>query len=356
LDVGAYVYAQWKYKNLLLSGGVRGDIRSLHIDDFYIKNNPRTGFAQQVAPPDTTGASLQFPALEKRFTGASFSVGGTYPVTEQITLKANVARGYRSPSITEIGSNGLDPGAHIFYLGNRNFVPEFSFQQDLGVIGSFKNLSGTVSFFNNMLQHYIYLSQLVDALGKPVELSQGNKTYQYQQASARIYGMDAMLNLTPGQFKGLNLNFSFSTLFGNNTKNEFHNKGVNGQYLPFMPPTKFLSSIRQEIKIKSRIVSAIHFKTEVDFNASQNRYLALSHTETPTPGYTLINIGTGTTLIHTSKTSLEFMLNVNNLFNVAYQSNLSRLKYFEYYTQSPNGHLGIYNMGRNFSAKIIATF
>jgi iron complex outermembrane receptor protein len=42
----------------------------------------------------------------------------------------------------------------------------------------------------------------------------------------------------------------------------------------------------------------------------------------------------------------------NNLFDVAYQDHLSRLKYFEPYPGSPVGHPGIYNMGRNFSIKI----
>ena len=41
----------------------------------------------------------------------------------------------------------------------------------------------------------------------------------------------------------------------------------------------------------------------------------------------------------------------NNLFNVAYQDHLNRLKYFEDYPNDPRGH-GIYNMGRNFSIKL----
>ena len=42
----------------------------------------------------------------------------------------------------------------------------------------------------------------------------------------------------------------------------------------------------------------------------------------------------------------------NNLFDVAYQDHLSRLKYFEFYSNSPTGHYGIYNMGRNVAIKI----
>ena len=42
----------------------------------------------------------------------------------------------------------------------------------------------------------------------------------------------------------------------------------------------------------------------------------------------------------------------NNLFNVAYQSSLNRLKYFEPYPGNFTGHNGIYNMGRNFSLRV----
>jgi iron complex outermembrane receptor protein len=47
---------------------------------------------------------------------------------------------------------------------------------------------------------------------------------------------------------------------------------------------------------------------------------------------------------------------VNNLFDTAYQNHLSRLQYFEYYTASPNGKKGIYNMGRNICIKVIVPF
>jgi iron complex outermembrane receptor protein len=82
----------------------------------------------------------------------------------------------------------------------------------------------------------------------------------------------------------------------------------------------------------------------------------LNGTETPTPAYVLFNAGM-TIQIKCSKTQvLQFQWQVNNLFDKAYQSSLSRLKYFEYYRQSPDGHLGIYNMGRNFCFKMIAPF
>ena len=42
----------------------------------------------------------------------------------------------------------------------------------------------------------------------------------------------------------------------------------------------------------------------------------------------------------------------NNLFDVAYQDHLSRLKYFEPYPTDPRPYHGIYKMGRNIAFKL----
>ena len=42
----------------------------------------------------------------------------------------------------------------------------------------------------------------------------------------------------------------------------------------------------------------------------------------------------------------------DNLFDVAYQDHLSRLKYFEPFPTDPRGRSGIYNMGRNIGIKL----
>ena len=67
--------------------------------------------------------------------------------------------------------------------------------------------------------------------------------------------------------------------------------------------------------------------------------------------------GTGTGFKNKSgKPIIALYVLANNIFDVAYQDHLSRLKYFEQYTASPNGHLGIYSMGRNLSIKLVKNF
>ncbi|UHG92749.1 TonB-dependent receptor [Spirosoma oryzicola] len=356
-DVGSFVFLKWQVEKLTLSGGLRYDQRQLRGDDFYVRTNPRTGFDEKVALPDTAGATLQFPRLKQPFTGVSMSAGLTYEFSDKLALKANIARGYRAPSITEIASNGLDPGAHIVYIGNRNFKPEFSLQEDIGLTLTLPDVNLGVSVFNNYIQNYIYLAQLVDDQGDPVVIVPGNRTYQYQQSSAQLYGFETQLSVHPTGWRGFSFDNSVALVYGYNRGNIYSDAGVNGEYLPFIPPLRVSTGLSQTLPLRRRWLSDVTVKADVEYNARQDRYLGLNNTETATAGFTLVNAGVdGQIHLGQNRPALRVLLQVNNVFDVAYQSNLSRLKYFEYFSESPNGRLGIYGMGRNICLKITLPF
>jgi iron complex outermembrane receptor protein len=342
---GIYTYIKWKYKRLNISGGARYDIRMIGWDDFYIQTNPVTQFEEHAAQA-SSNTRLGFASYNKTFGGLSASIGSAFQLTKQISLKANIGRSYRAPNITEIGSNGLDPGAHIIYKGNRDFNPEFSLQEDLGISTRFKDFSADVSWFNNNIQNYIYLSLLVDAQGNPVVDTQGNKTYQYQQASAQLYGMEAWVSLHPEKWKGFNFETSLSVIYGFNRDKKFKNKETQGEYLPLISPLKLSGNLSQKISIPSKLISSVTPTAEVEFSAAQNRYMGLDNTETATPDYTLFNIGASVAIHYSENHSAVLQFQVNNVFDRAYQSHLSRLKYLG----------NIYNMGRNISLKLIVPF
>jgi iron complex outermembrane recepter protein len=355
-DAGAFGFAKWKHDKWTIGAGIRYDQRNLSGNDFYTKKDTSAGFDSRVNNGKEVGAYLQFAAFSKTFHGLSLSLGSTYAMSDRVSLKANIARGYRAPSIPEFSSNGLDPGAHIIYLGNRNFVPEFSLQEDLGIDIYGKAVSATVSVFNNDISNYIYLSQLVDASGASIVDAQGNKTFQYQQAKAQLFGMEATLGLHPAAWKGFLFSNSLALTYGINKSDVFNGAGKLGEYLPLLPPLHFVTSVAQDLDIRSDIISSFNFNVDADFNAAQSRYLALNNTETYTPAFTLINMGVGATVRYAQDRTMRFQFQVNNLLDRAYQSNLNRLKYFEYYASTPNGRSGIYNMGRNICLKVIVPF
>ncbi|WP_457127081.1 TonB-dependent receptor [Mucilaginibacter sp. HD30] len=346
-DAGTYVLVKKKIGNFNVLGGLRYDSRNINWNDFYVGTDPATGFERKGTAADiAAGGNLQFPSFSKVFHGISGSAGVTYNITERVLLKANIARGYRAPNITEIGSNGLDPGAHIVYLGNRSFAPEFSLQQDLGFAAYLKDMDISAEVFNNNITNYIFQSKLTDAAGNPVIIVPGNTTYQYQQAAARLYGAELTVNLHPQQLKWLNFTNSLAYIKG--VKNGA--KGTAAEYLPLIPPLH----ARSEVKA---IINNFYVKVAADMYATQNHFYAADDTETATPGYSLFSLGTGVTVKNkANKTVFDLSVMADNIFDKAYQSHLNRLKYFEYYQTSPNGRYGIYNMGRNISFRLTVPF
>ncbi|MBC6990956.1 TonB-dependent receptor [Hymenobacter sp. BT491] len=355
-DAGGYVFLKRTFGKLDLSGGLRYDARTLRWDAFFVGPNPATGFAQRVGA--RTDLAPQFPAFRKLYRGASASLGATYNLSEQLLLKANIARGYRAPNITEVGSNGLDPGAHIVYLGNRGFTPEFSLQEDLGLTTYRPNLDASLELFNNHIRNYIYQAKLYDADGQPVVIVPGNTTYQYKQSAARLYGLEATINLHPQSTRWLAFENSLALVNGlNKDRHLLETNGRAAKYLPLIPPLHTRSEVRITLAQPVKGLDKMYFRAGAEYYAAQNHFYAVDNTETRTPGYVLLNAGAGTTFTNRQQVSVcQLFIQLDNILDTAYQSHLNRLKYFEYYAVSASGRRGIYNPGRNFSLKVIVPF
>ena len=93
-------------------------------------------------------------------------------------------------------------------------------------------------------------------------------------------------------------------------------------------------------------------RLEVEHFFTQNKFYAAYGTETATPGYTLVNFGAGLEVPNGRSANLfSLYLSANNLFDVGYQSHLSRLKYAA--INEATDRQGVFNMGRNVSLKVI---
>ncbi|SHJ71138.1 iron complex outermembrane recepter protein [Hymenobacter daecheongensis DSM 21074] len=358
-DVGGYVFVKRNFGKLDLSGGLRYDTRTLQWADFYVEPNPATGFDRRGRAATAGGAAPQFAAFRTRYRGLSASVGAAYNLSERLVLRANVARGYRAPNITEVGSNGLDPGAHIVYLGNRSFGPEFSLQEDLGLSAYLPDAEVSVSGFNNYIDNYIYQARLTDADGQPVVIVPGNATYQYQQGRAQLYGAEATVNLHPQTLPGLEFNNSLAYVTGLNREPALlETNGAAARYLPFIPPLRTRSEVRYSPARAVGPLTQTYVRAVLDYNAAQSRFYALDNTETRTAGYALLGLGAGATFTAGTqrRERCQLFVQLDNVLNISYQSHLNRLKYFEYYAASPNSRSGIYNMGRNLSVKLTVPF
>jgi iron complex outermembrane receptor protein len=357
-DLGGFGVAKKTFGPLELTGGLRYDVRQMRWDDFYLAPDPATGF-DGAAEPGTPGAARPFVAFAHTYQGLSASLGGSLALGERWVLRANVARGYRAPNITEIGANGLDPGAHIVYLGNRDFQPEFSVQEDVGLLWQGQDAEASAEVFHNYVENFIYQARLFDGQGQPVELVPGNATYQYQQAAARLYGGELSFNLHPRALPWLSWRSAAALVIGlNDNPGLLARVGDAGRYLPLMPAPQARTELRLTAPARpaSRL-TATYLRLTLDGTARQNRYYAVDGAETATACYLLLGAGVGTTLrTKAGREAVQLIVQADNLLNTAYQSHLSRLKYFEYYAASPNGRLGIFSPGRNVGVKVVVPF
>jgi iron complex outermembrane receptor protein len=354
-DLGGFATAKRDFGRLHVSGGLRYDVRRFTNNALYIKPNLESGFDQPVTGVDTSGANKSFAAYETQFGGFSASMGTAYLLNTSWTLKANLSRGYRAPNISEISANGVHPGTGYFQIGNAAFKPELSLQGDIGLAYVSKSINAGASFFINQVEQYIFNSRLLKANGSDslsVSGSHQYPTYKFLQGSVLLYGMEA--NVDFHIIQPLHFENTFSVTYGDNYSFSGNQRNSTNRYVPFMPPLRYTSELRYDISLAGKTFSDSFIKLQLNYTDTQNRVYTSENTETVTDGYTLINTGIGTGIKNKKgNTWANFYVLINNIFDIAYQDHLSRLKYFEQFQASPNGKLGIYNMGRNVSLKVI---
>ena len=271
-------------------------------------------------------------------------------------MKLNIARGFRAPSISELSANGPDPGSQIYHLGNSSFKPEFSLQQDLGLLLSLPKVAISLGVFNNNIQNYIFQQQVLNADGSPAHNSSYPlyNEFTYTQSKARLNGGEAGIDFHPVSW--LHFENEATLTYGQNLGNG--GKVADSlKYLPFIPPLHTHSELRLTSKKKIKSFDNLYAFIGFDYFAQQNRFFAAYGTETYTAGYSLLSAGIGGNLINKDgRKLLELFIEGTNLGNVNYQSNMSRLKYFDNATVPAGTQPGIFNMGRNISFKIVVPF
>lgn len=344
-DVGGFFIAKKSYKKLDLAGGIRYDHRTEHGEDLYLDS------LGAVASATTSGASHRFSAFSKQLGAWSGSAGATYNFNETVFTKVNIARGYRAPSIGELGANGVHEGTGRYEYGNSELQPESSVQGDLAIGINTEHLSLELDGFYNSIEHFIYLQKLNSYAGGDsiVDPAEPLPTFQYQQGNAHLLGAETKLDIHPHPMDWLHFENSFSWVEAIQ-----EHASDSTRYLPFTPAPKLETMVRADLKKWGSHLLNGYFLVEMENYFPQNHVYSAWNTETATPGYTLINAGIGGEIIRKKRPLFSVYISGNNLLNVAYQSHLSRLKYTDLNEVTCNR--GVYNMGRNFSIKLIIPF
>ncbi|WP_305029985.1 TonB-dependent receptor [Hymenobacter convexus] len=335
---GVFGVAKKTIGALDISGGLRYDVRQISADRLLLDANER--------PSTAPTAETKFPGFSSNFHNYSGSLGLAYSLSERLTVKANLARGFRAPNIAELGSNGQHEGTIRYEIGNENLAAETSLQVDAGVSYVTDHVRFSVDAFENSISNYIFTRRLLTASGAD-SLRNGTGAYKYEQGQARLYGGEVSLDFHPHPLDWLHFENSFSMVRARQLNVE-----ANQQYLPFIPADRLQSELRANFRRQGKRITNPYARFQMERTFAQNRYFSAFDTETATPGYTLFNAGLGTDVADAQgRTLFSLFVTANNLFDVGYQSHLSRLKYADY--NASNGRTGVFNQGRNVSVRLV---
>ncbi len=363
-DLGAFAIANKKIGKLNISGGIRYDIHKFNGHDDYVDIN-----GNQLASNDPN-AIHQFTAYNSDFTGISGSLGAVYHVNDNIYIKANLARGFRAPNVAESGSNGIHDGTVVYEIGEPSLKPEQSLEFDFTPGIKTKDFSAELSIFYNSISNFIYSKQLLsttDSTKGQDSLNSSNPgfpdapVFKYSQADAVLMGCEAVLDIHPSGLKWFDWYTAFSTVDAH-----LLNVPDSTRYLPFTPPARLRSEITLSIKKLNKVFNNSYLRIGMLYSFQQaNIYNAssiymgladpneLKAATSPTAAYMLINAGLGSDIYAHGHKAFSVYISIDNLLDNAYMDYMSRFKYYP--TNYGNGvnRVGVYNMGRNVSFKLL---
>ncbi|MHB1922704.1 MAG: TonB-dependent receptor [Chitinophagaceae bacterium] len=358
-DGGVFIIANKKLDQFDLSGGIRYDARSFWgLDDFVDSSGNEV-------PSSSPDAIHRFVGYHSIIQGLSASFGITDQLPGGLYWKTNLAKGFRAPNIAESGSNGIHDGTVVYEIGNPHLRAEESLELDISPGIQTKDFSGEIDFFLTRFDHFIYPRQLLSFMGGD---SLNNSTigfpdapvFKYTQNRAISTGGEVNLDLHPDLFPWLDWNTTFSTV-------DIHleNTPDSDKYLPFTPPPKFNSIFTLTIKKLNKTFQQSYFRFGIFHSFKQNHiyrqsqiYAGLSGfeakaSEEPGASYTLLNIGLGTDLFNSGKKILSIYIAADNLSNLTYMDYMSRFKYYPVNLAHGLDRVGVFNMGINFTLKLI---
>lgn len=370
-QAGAFAIGNYQVGKLALSGGIRFDNRTFNGQSHWIDT---TNIAQAPVPPNTPGSFEEFTQFSSNFSGLSGSLGGVYNFSKTFYLKANISKGFRAPNVAECAANGVHDGTVVYEIGDPSLKPESNIEEDFTVGLDFRDVSFEGTVFNNTINNFIYARGLKSALGGDSTsnlLSVGGSlfpdapVYMYTQGTAQLYGGEAMVDIHPAAVSWLSLNGTLSTVNGG-----LLNVPDSVKVLPFVPPTRITADLKFHIKKVGKFLKNGYVKVGILTAFQQNKvYLqdsvasGLNTEQTPqqyaasqaaTAGYTLLNAGLGGDIQSHGHTLCKVYITGTNLLNADYIDYMSRFKYYPY--NNANGKVGVFNMGRNISIKVIIPF
>ena len=331
-DVGGFAFTQFHRNKISFSTGLRFDNR--HVDSKEMME----------------GAETKFVAFTRNFSNISGSAGISYESSPAVTLKFNLARGFRAPSLAELSSNGAHEGTNRFELGNRDLKSETSWQTDAGFEFNSDHITLGASVYYNSVGNFIYYRKVLNATGTDsliVDADSGDLliVFRFDQQKANLYGVEFNMDLHPHPLDWLHFENTFSF-----TRATFTTAIDGSSNVPGIPPARFISQLKGNFLPNGKTIRNFYVSLESDYAFRQGKAFTAYGTETVTPAWWLLNVSVGTDISKNGRSLFSVIISGTNLSDAAYQSHLSRLKYTS--VNNVTGKQGVFNVGRSFNIKL----
>ncbi len=282
--------AAFAYEELLAAPGTRLQAAA-RFDYNRIQTHP---FAQS---PDSVFRTLDESRLSNAVTA---SVGAVQRLGAGLTASLSLARSFRAPTVQELFANGLDAASGTYSIGTASLRPEAGFGVDASLKGDMGAVSFELSPYLNFIDDYIYGFLRGDTI-------QGFPVRQFAATRARLAGFEASAGIEPAPH--LALRGSADYVNAQDTR--------LGVPLPFIPPLHgLLRATWQDERLSGSV--------EWHLAARQTR---LGDGDTPTAGYTVLDLAAGVRLVRGRMVSV-ITLHCDNALNAVYRDNLSVIKDF----------------------------
>lgn len=263
-------------------------------------NNIDVQFGGRYETQDLKVESNDLP--DRDFAGVSGSVGTIWRAAEGYVVALSLARAVRLPTATELYANGPHAATSQFEIGDPMLEEETSLGVDLAFRRTVGRFRGELNLFNNAFDGYIYEAPTgAEDEGLPV--------FQFVQRDARFRGVEILTHthlFSRGQSHvelDLGADYVRATL------------ADGGGNLPRIPPVRATASLQLHGGPLTALVELRHTFRQDEVSA----------TETPTGGYTFLNLHVGYRYF-IAKTIHDVMLRGTNLTNRLARSHGSPLK------------------------------
>lgn len=307
----------------LVNGGVRVDL-----------GNNRTDYYRQCVWDSNESIidSLVSNATNDNFWNWSASLGTNLTLLDgRWHLKGNIGKSFRVPYPSETASNGIHHGTFRHEVGTNDLKSEQGYQVDVGTQWDYETFSGNFSVYFNYFDNYIYLGPTFPAQFS--RLPEAGQIFQYRQDDAIYTGFE--LEWDWDIISSLELHQVMDYVQSYNPKTQLA--------LPFTPQPSIKTDLKYTPFTNEWLEdSYIEIGHQYHFAASGG--LRIDRSEKPTPAYSLLDIGIGTSF-HINGQELHLKGQVQNVMNTSYLAHLSRYRI-----------INVPEQGRNFVVSLKVPF